>query len=94
MQVGSRIWVLWGIIGLAPEMCSFSSVPLLRLAGVSVAFNYTTLLYAWAITEVIRYFFYAIKVRLEHPCPDLCHASVCRISRGGDLAAGPLSPYP
>lgn len=64
MQVGSRIWVLWGIIGAAPEMCSLSSVPLFRAAGVNVALNFTTLLYAWAITEVIRYFFYAIKEAL------------------------------
>lgn len=78
MQVGSRIWVLWGIIGLAPEMCSLSSVPLFRAAGVSVALNFTTLLYAWAITEVIRYFFYSIKVpaclpaALPAPSAKLC----------------------
>lgn len=62
MQVGSRIWVLWGIVNLVPEICSLGSVPVGRAGGVDFAFNYTTLLYAWAITEVIRYFFYAIKV--------------------------------
>ena len=62
MQVGSRIWILWGIVNLVPGICSLSSVPLGKAGGVAFAFNYTTLLYAWSITEVIRYFFYGIKV--------------------------------
>lgn len=66
MQVGSRIWILWGIVNLVPGICSLSSVPLGKAGGVAFAFNYTTLLYAWSITEVIRYFFYGIKVCESH----------------------------
>lgn len=72
MQVGSRIWVLWGIIYLAPDLCSSSSVPLFDAGGVSFAFSYSSLLFAWSITEVIRYFFYAVKVHPGTPRPCAC----------------------
>ena len=58
MQVSSRIWVLWGIINLAPSACSFNSV---HLPGLGLQLNYTSLLVAWSITEVIRYCFFAVK---------------------------------
>ena len=63
LQVGSRIWVLWGIINLAPKPTTSGSVELLRSGQHAVQLDVVTLLVAWSLTEVVRYSFYAVKVR-------------------------------
>jgi hypothetical protein len=64
MQVASRIWILWGIINLAPSQATHGSVLLgPKLGDFQPQLNLATLLTAWSVTEVIRYSFFAIKVR-------------------------------
>ena len=65
LQVGSRIWVLWGIINLAPRPTTSGSVELLRFGQHAVQLNFVTLVVAWSLTEVVRYSFYAVKVRFN-----------------------------
>ncbi|ORY35016.1 tyrosine phosphatase-like protein [Naematelia encephala] len=48
MQVASRLWTVWGIVEPVPET---HSNPL-----------FTTMLFAWSVTEVIRYSFYALSI--------------------------------
>lgn len=61
MQVFSRIWLLWGIINLVPGPTTGGAVALAEVSGVSLQLNLYTLLYAWGVTEIIRYLFYALK---------------------------------
>ncbi len=72
LQVGSRIWVLWGIVNLAPGLTTSGSVELWRSGQHAVQLNVVTLMVAWSLTEVVRYSFYAVKVRCKRPPP------VCR----------------
>ena len=60
MQVLSRMWVLWGIILAVPKETIGGAV---RLGPLPLELNLTSLLLAWGITEVIRYSFFALKVR-------------------------------
>lgn len=67
MQVFSRVWLLWGIVNLCPAAVTSRAVhlPLEQLlTGGSLlpGLSLYSLLYAWSITEVIRYLFYALKV--------------------------------
>jgi hypothetical protein len=64
-QVSSRLWVLWGLINLEPERTTGSSVQVFELQGISFHLDLFSLLTAWCITEVIRYGFFACKVRPE-----------------------------
>ncbi|GLC35795.1 hypothetical protein PLESTB_000495100 [Pleodorina starrii] len=62
MQVASRLWVLWGIINLAPDQATRGALLLgPKLADFQPQLNLATLLAAWSITEVVRYGFFAIK---------------------------------
>ncbi|EFJ42903.1 hypothetical protein VOLCADRAFT_83422 [Volvox carteri f. nagariensis] len=68
MQVASRLWIVWGIINLAPGEATRGSVmvgPKLPLPAPVGDFqpqlSLTTLLLAWSVTEVIRYGFFAVK---------------------------------
>jgi very-long-chain (3R)-3-hydroxyacyl-CoA dehydratase len=65
MQVASRLWVLWGIIDLVPERAASMSAVLLDAGGglPRLQLNLGTLLTAWCLSEVIRYSFFAAKVR-------------------------------
>ena len=63
MQVGSRIWVLWGIINLAPDASTTQSVELGRIGQYALQLNFVTLVVAWSLTEVVRYSFFAVKAR-------------------------------
>ena len=63
MQVGSRIWVLWGIVNLAPGPTTTQSVELFRVGQHAVQLNFMTLVVAWSLTEVVRYSFFAVKAR-------------------------------
>lgn len=55
-QVASRLWVLWGIVNLAPEATT-TSVVTLGFINLSLV----TLLTAWCLSEIIRYGFFALK---------------------------------
>ncbi|GIL43270.1 hypothetical protein Vafri_1057 [Volvox africanus] len=62
MQVASRLWILWGIINLAPSEATQGAMLLgSKLGDFQLQLNLATLLAAWSITEVIRYSFFAIK---------------------------------
>ena len=65
IQVASRFWALWGIVGVAPKECSTGAVRLLRVGSVSLELNLITLLICWSVTEVLRYGFYACKVTIS-----------------------------
>jgi len=56
MQVFSRIFLLWGIVDLFPK--AMVNQP-----------AYSIMLFAWSVTEVIRYSFYAWNVVDEVPYP-------------------------
>lgn len=62
MQVFSRLWCLWGIIYQAPEATTLGSVKLLKVGGTQLELSLYTLLFAWGVTEVLRYGMFAIKV--------------------------------
>ncbi|KAF9051067.1 PTPLA-domain-containing protein [Hymenopellis radicata] len=55
MQVTSRLYAIWGVTEQFPEVCSN---PL-----------YTTMVFAWSVTEVIRYSFYAANLLGHEPYP-------------------------
>ena len=59
VQVSSRIWVLWGLIWQAPEASSTGGFALGK-AGPQLGMY--TLFFAWGVTEVLRYGFFAVKV--------------------------------
>ncbi|KAG2499318.1 hypothetical protein HYH03_002896 [Edaphochlamys debaryana] len=67
MQVFSRLWVVWGIINLAPAATAQGSVPLglpptvTLPSGQALGLSLASLLLAWSVTEVVRYGFFAIK---------------------------------
>lgn len=67
-QVASRIWILWGIIELAPGPTTSQALrllPNLRLLPGFLhhiaALSLITLLFAWSCSEIIRYSFFALK---------------------------------
>ena len=59
MQVASRLWVLWGLIQIAPHETSTGG---LKLGASPLQLNMATLLIAWSISEILRYSLYAFKV--------------------------------
>ena len=61
----SRIWALWGIVNLAPEAVSGGGFTFLKAGPVQLQTSLVTMLFCWCITEVLRYGFYAAKVRLS-----------------------------
>lgn len=69
VQVASRLWCLWGIVNLVPGLTTTQSIDLLRLpfldaiypAGATFSISLVSLLTAWALSEVIRYGFFALK---------------------------------
>ena len=62
-QVASRIWILWGIVCLAPEATttSVANLAIPQIPGVGIQLNIITLLTAWCLSEMIRYGFFACK---------------------------------
>nr|XP_031857187.1 uncharacterized protein CI109_007411 [Kwoniella shandongensis]KAA5524259.1 hypothetical protein CI109_007411 [Kwoniella shandongensis] len=48
-QVASRVWTVWGVVEAVPEVTHSSPL-------------FTTMLFAWSLTEVIRYTFYALSL--------------------------------
>ena len=63
MQVSSRVWVVWGIMVAAPAQIASGGITILPLGPYSVQLNLMSLLLAWSVTEIIRYSFFAFKVR-------------------------------
>ena len=59
VQVASRLWVLWGLIQIAPHETSTGA---LRLGSSQLQLNLATLLIAWSTSEILRYSLYAFKV--------------------------------
>ena len=68
VQVASRLWVLWGLIYMAPHETSTGS---LKLGSSKLQLNMATLLIAWSISEILRYSLYAFKVLPFCPTSDL-----------------------
>ncbi|WVQ79523.1 hypothetical protein IAT38_001622 [Cryptococcus sp. DSM 104549] len=48
-QVASRVWTVWGVVEAAPGVTHDSPL-------------FTTMLFAWSLTEVVRYTFYALSL--------------------------------
>lgn len=65
--MASRLWVLWGIIHLAPGPTTSGAVQLFELGPLKAQLNLFTLLTAWSLSEIIRYSFFAVKVRAAQP---------------------------
>jgi hypothetical protein len=68
VQVASRLWCLWGIVNLVPGLTTTQSIDLLRLPfldsiypNATFSISLVSLLTAWALSEVIRYGFFALK---------------------------------
>ena len=59
----TRIWALWGLVAVAPEACSTGAVTLLAAGPAKLQLNYVSLMMCWSISEILRYGFYAAKVR-------------------------------
>lgn len=62
-QVASRLWIVWGILNAAPLSTTTKSLVLVDLPGPlpRLALSFHTLIFAWGITEIIRYSFFAFK---------------------------------
>ncbi len=74
VQVSSRIWVLWGLILQAPEATSSGGV---RLGKAGPQLGMYSLYFAWGVTEVLRYSFFAVKVQPYHQMSCLSRAQHC-----------------
>lgn len=59
-QVASRIWILWGVVVAVPSVTQ-QSVHLFRVGEYDVEIGVVSLLTAWALSEIIRYGFFAAK---------------------------------
>jgi hypothetical protein len=62
-QVASRLFVLWGVINLAPEAHQRALV-VARWGQATLELSLISLLIAWCCSEIIRYSFFAFKARL------------------------------
>jgi very-long-chain (3R)-3-hydroxyacyl-CoA dehydratase len=65
-QVASRIWILWGIIDVAPGPTTSQTLTVFPTFGLlpglhHAALSLVTLLFAWSCSEIIRYSFFALK---------------------------------
>jgi hypothetical protein len=62
MQVSSRLMVVWGVLYIAPPSRA-AFLPLANVInGVDLGLGLPSLLFAWGITEVVRYSFYFFKL--------------------------------
>lgn len=57
MQIASRLLLVWGIVGIFPDVGVFPA--------------YTTMVFAWSVTEVIRYSYYAYNLAREKRVPSV-----------------------
>lgn len=65
-QVASRLFILWGIVDLVPQAHSRPLV-VAQWGQAYVELSLLSLLVAWCCSEVIRYSFFAFKVRPSAP---------------------------
>lgn len=102
IQVLSRLWALWGLVAVAPEACSTGAVTLLSAGPAKLQLNYVSLMLCWSISEILRYGFYACKVRprrstraTSHTCQVWPGRAVTGLARmvgwGHGLARPPVS---
>lgn len=61
MQVSSRLMVVWGVLYIAPPS-RVASLPVFSADGVEYGIGVPSLMFAWGVTEVIRYSFYFFKL--------------------------------
>lgn len=61
MQVSSRLMVVWGVLYVAPPSRT-AALPLFSAGGVEWGLGVPSLMFAWGVTEVIRYSFYFFKL--------------------------------
>ena len=61
-QVASRLFILWGVVDLVPATRAAPFIPL-QVRETALQLSLVTLLTAWCCSEVIRYSFFAFKVR-------------------------------
>ena len=77
VQVWSRVWLLWGVLKLAPAVAAaplrlgrlgpFPDLGLGLPQAVPLQLGLESLVLAWALTEVLRYAFFAVKLAAEVP---------------------------
>ena len=62
MQVSSRLMVVWGVLYIAPPS-RVATLPLYQIPdGPELGLGVPSLMFAWGVTEVIRYSFYFFKL--------------------------------
>ena len=61
MQVSSRLMVVWGVLYVAPPSRA-AFLPLANVGGVDLGLGLPSLLFAWGVTEVVRYSYYFFKL--------------------------------
>ena len=62
MQVSSRLMVVWGVLYIAPPSRT-AALPLFQTpGGTDIGLGVPSLMFAWGVTEVIRYSFYFFKL--------------------------------
>lgn len=61
MQVSSRLMVVWGVLYVAPPSHT-ATLPLFSAGGAEFGLGVPSLMFAWGVTEVIRYGFYFFKL--------------------------------
>lgn len=61
LQVASRVFILFGIVNPLQERTTRGGVLLGRFGDFSLELNFTSLVSAWSIAEIIRYGFFAFK---------------------------------
>lgn len=74
----SRYWALWGIVEVAPEAVKAGALKLFTVSGMTFQLNLISLLFCWSATEILRYGFYAAKVkypRLSSALQTMCTCS-------------------
>ena len=59
----SRYWALWGIVEVAPEAVKAGALKLFTVGDITFQLNLISLLFCWSATEILRYGFYAAKVK-------------------------------
>lgn len=69
IQVLSRLWAVWGVVHQAPEASTVGSVKLFKIGNHQLELSMYTLLFAWGVTEVLRYGFFAVKEVMTPPYP-------------------------
>lgn len=56
--------MVWGIMVAAPAQIASTGVTIVPLGKDSIELNLMSLLLAWSITEIVRYSFFAFKVKV------------------------------